>query len=209
MTRKRDIAAYAVVVTALLVATALLSLTGDSIDAARERAIQRAWMKTIERVIDVAYDQDPIDSRQAVTNEVLFGTLTRAQIWTLVNGSIPTGHVIEVPVPEAYNDELSVAVGIDSAGRVTGVNVPVHNETSDYGARLIADEGFLQSFIGRSGSEDAALWTVITGSGGIDGVSGATITKTAVTNGVFRALRQYQAPLGTDEAGGDAVDEVQ
>ena len=208
MISKREIAASAVVVTALLVATALLSIAGDGIDAARKRAKEQAWMRNIERVIDVVYDQDPIDSRQEVINEVLFGTLSSAQIWTLVDGTIQAGQVIQVPVPEGYNGELSVAVGVDSTGRVTGVNVPVHNETPDYGARLIAEEGFLRSFIGRSGTEDEALWAVTTGSGSIDGVTGATITKTAVTNGVFRALRQHKALAGAGEQRGEAVDEV-
>ena len=208
MTFKREIVVYAVVVTALLAATVLLSIAGDGIDAARDRAKEQAWMRNIERVIDVVFDQDPLDSRQEVTNEVLFGTLSSAQIWTLVHGTIQAGHVIQVPVPEGYNGELSVTVGIDSTGRVTGVNVPVHNETSAYGARLIADEGFLRSFIGRSGTEKAALWEVTTGSGSIDGVTGATITKTAVTNGVLRALRQYEAHLGAGEPRGEVVDEA-
>ncbi len=193
MTVKRHVVDSVVVVTTLLVATGLLSIAGAGIDAARERVIEQAWMRNIEQVIDVDYDKDPIDSRIEMQNERLFGTRSAAQIWTLEYGTTRAGHVIQVPVPEAYNGEMSVAVGIDSTGHVTGVNVPTHDETPDYGARLIGDDGFLRSFIGRSGTDDEAQWEVAVGAGRIDGVTGATITKTAVTNGVLRALRQYQA----------------
>ena len=208
MKAKREIVGGAVVVVTLLIATTLLSIAGDGIDAAEQRAKEQAAIRNIERVINVAYDSDPIDSKKEVTNEVLFGTLSVAQLWTLERGATRTGHVIQVPVPEAYNDEMSVAVGVDSTGRITGVNVPMHNETPAYGGRLIGDDGFLRTFVGRSVTDDDASWDVSAATGPIDGVTGATITKTAVTHGVYRALRQLNVLVGAGDAHNETTDGV-
>ena len=208
MKAKREIVGGAAVVATLLIATTLLSIAGGGIDAAEQRAKEQAAMRNIEQVINVEFDNDPIDSRKEVTNEVLFGTLSVAQVWTLERGAIRTGHVIQVPVPEAYNDEMSVAVGVDSTGRIMGVNVPVHNETPAYGGRLIGNDGFLRTFVGRSVMDDEASWDVSAGTGSIDGITGATITKTAVTNGVYRALRQLDVLVGAGDAHHETTDEV-
>ena len=192
MRAKKEIVGGAVLVVVLAASSVLLSLAGVKIDLARERALEAAWLKRIEGVINAEFDNDLIGTRQTVSNEVLFGTSIEAQYWTLLRGSDVVAYAIQVPVPEAYNGVMSVIVGMGADGRVAGVDVPEHSETPSYGGRLIAGTRFLASFIDRDGREDGALWRVAAGEGAVDGVTGATITKTAVTNGVFRALRFYE-----------------
>ena len=202
MKLNKEIVGGAILVVILAAASMLLSLAGAKIDLARERAMEAAWLKRIEGVIDADFDNDLTGTRQTVSNEVLFGTSTEAQYWTLLRGSDVVGYAIQVPVPEAYNGVMGVIVGIGADGRVSGVDVPEHTETPTYGGRLIASVRFLASFIDRDGREDSALWQVAPGEGAVDGVTGATITKTAVTNGVFRALRHYEVLTAASTTGG-------
>ena len=192
MWAKKEIFGGAVLVAVLAASSMLLSVAGVKIDLARERAMEAAWLKRIEGVIDAEFDNDLIGTRRTVSNAVLFGTSIEAQYWTLLRGRNVVGYAIQVPVPEAYNGMMGVIVGIGADGRVTGVGVPEHTETPSYGGLLIASARFLASFIDRDGRGDGALWQVVAGESAVDGVTGATITKNAVTNGVFRALRIYE-----------------
>jgi Na+-translocating ferredoxin:NAD+ oxidoreductase subunit G len=193
MNNRRELVSGAVLLSVLAAASVLLSLAGVKIDDARDRAVEAAWIARIEGVVDADYDNDLYGSLRSSPNEVLFGTSTAARHWTLLRGDGVVGHAIEVPVPEGYGGEMGVLVGIGADGRITAVDVPEHSETPSYGGQVIASVRFLSSFAGRDGGEDSALWRVAPGEGAVDGVSGATITKTAVTNGVLRALRHYDA----------------
>lgn len=91
------------------------------------------------------------------------------------------GHYIEVQV-SGFGGMITMVVGVDLNGEVTGVAILDHKETSGMGTRAL-DGTFLNQFIGRSGTLH------ITGhSNTIQAVSGATMTSRAITIGVNRAL---------------------
>lgn len=164
---------------------------GKGIDAARVAAENAAWRTIVDAVAASRGDNDPIADARDVTNPVLFGTPAPATVWPVRRGGERVSTVIRVPVPEGYNGRLDVVTGIDEQGAVSGVSVARHRETADYGGRLVREPSFLARFLGRTASGPAASWEVAPGSGAVDGVTGATITMTAVTNGVLRALRQH------------------
>ena len=91
------------------------------------------------------------------------------------------GHYIEVQV-SGFGGMITMVVGVDLNGEVTGVAILDHKETSGMGTRALYGT-FLNQFIGRSGTLH------ITGhSNTIQAVSGATMTSRAITIGVNRAL---------------------
>ena len=93
------------------------------------------------------------------------------------------GHYIEVQV-SGFGGMITMVVGVDLNGEVTGVAILDHKETSGMGTRAL-DGTFLNQFIGRSGTLH------ITGhSNTIQAVSGATMTSRAITIGVNRALAE-------------------
>lgn len=166
---------------------------GGALEAARAEAERERWRAVIETLAPTRPDNDPLAQARTLTNAGLLDTEAPATLWPLVRDGARVGTVVRVPVPEGYNGALEVVVGVDSAGLVTGVMVPRHGETPAYGGRLASNEAFLARFRGAALSAPADRWRVSPGDGAVDGTTGATVTMTAITNGVLRALRLHQA----------------
>lgn len=156
-----------------LVATALLGLTNDITAPIIEELAIETEMK----------------SRQVVfADAVSFGEAKEVDGASVVtaldeNGEI-IGHVV-VNVAKGYGGDISVMTGVDSDGKVTGVNILSHSETAGLGAKA-AEQSFRDRFIGLVNgitvSKDKA------GENSIDALTGATITSRAVVNAVNAAI---------------------
>lgn len=81
-----------------------------------------------------------------------------------------------------YEDGLVVAVAVGEGGAIEGVRVVEHNETPTIGGK-VAEEDFLAQFEGLSPDEVS----LAADGGPVDGVSGATVSSTAVTGMVRTA----------------------
>lgn len=100
------------------------------------------------------------------------------------------GYAVKVAPTSGFGGEVVMMVGVDGEGAVTGISIITHSETPGLGA-VAADSGekgeaFRGSFAGLSGSLTVS---------DIDALSGATITSSAVVDGVNAAL-EYVASLG-------------
>ncbi len=76
---------------------------------------------------------------------------------------------------------LTMAVGVDEGGRVTGIKVVTNEETPGLGAVAAESPDFLGQFAGKGPN-------TLTLGEDIDGVSSATFTSRGITNGVNMAL---------------------
>ena len=98
------------------------------------------------------------------------------------------GYVAECVVGGSQGD-IDLMVGIDSTGSCTGISVVSSSETAGLGAiageNSEKGEAFRSQYLGRSG-------------GGIDAISGATITSSAVTDAVNGALACVSAMIGEE-----------
>lgn len=91
------------------------------------------------------------------------------------------GYVVELYV-SGSQDMITLAVGIDLDGVVTGVSIIDHSETAGLGAKA-TEESWRSQYIGVSGA------AVLDKDGGdIAAITGATNTSRAVTNAVNTAL---------------------
>ena len=95
------------------------------------------------------------------------------------------GWVIEV-TPSGFGGLIDMLVGVDTAGTVTGVSIISMSETSGLGANA-SRESFRSQYTGKSGQVKLRKQ-----GGEIDALTGATVTSTAVTNGVNVALAAAQ-----------------
>lgn len=77
---------------------------------------------------------------------------------------------------KGYGGVITVMTGIDVSGKITGVKVLSHSETSSYGGKAIKNE-FEKEFIGKEAAQFAK-------GKNFDGWTGATRT----TNGVIQAV---------------------
>ena len=91
------------------------------------------------------------------------------------------GWVIEV-TPSGFGGLIDMLVGVDPSGAVTGVSIVSMSETSGLGANAVR-ESFRSQYVGKTKSVKLRKQ-----GGEIDALTGATVTSTAVTNGVNAAL---------------------
>lgn len=82
---------------------------------------------------------------------------------------------------QGFGGPITMTVGVDLNGVVTGVAVTSHSETDRVGTTAMTPAA-LARYVGRSGTIRTS------GSNSIDAVSGATATSKAITAGVNRAL---------------------
>ena len=89
------------------------------------------------------------------------------------------GFVIET-VTQGYADEISVLVGVDNDGAVTGLVVKEMHETLGLGMNGLLDWQFLAQFLSTSGEAEVGT--------NVDALSGATVTSKAITRCVNSAV---------------------
>ena len=90
------------------------------------------------------------------------------------------GYCVEVQ-SQGFSGIITMQVGVDLNGQVTGVAVTDHKETQSVGTKAMTPEA-LSRYIGKSGTIRTS------GDNSVDAVSGATATSNAITDGVNRAL---------------------
>ena len=89
-----------------------------------------------------------------------------------------TGYVIQTTTA-GYADDIVMMVGVDNAGKVTGLMVQEMSETYGLGEKAMTDYTFLMQYLGTAG--EAAVGE------DIDAITGATVTSKAVTKAVNSA----------------------
>ena len=104
------------------------------------------------------------------------------------------GYTLKV-LPSGYGGTIELMVGIDSVkGQVSGINVVSNSETAGLGAKS-TDPEFSDQYKGKPLEELSVLKNGTPGDTEIKAISGATITSTAVTNGVDAAIEVYNNSL--------------
>ena len=89
------------------------------------------------------------------------------------------GFVIESEA-YGYNGEITVMVGVDLEGQVTGLVVRDLSETRGLGADALTDTEFLSQFLGTKGEAEVG--------NNVDALTGATVSSKAVTKAVNAAV---------------------
>lgn len=111
-------------------------------------------------------------------------------LYSAMVGGQQVGYVVEV-TSSGFGGMMSMVVGVDMNGAVTGVSVTDNAETKNIGTKVVGDQSVLDRFVGMSGTI-----TVNSGANRFDGITGATVTSKAVTAGVNTALAAVAAVNG-------------
>ncbi|MBE6973472.1 MAG: RnfABCDGE type electron transport complex subunit D [Ruminococcaceae bacterium] len=90
------------------------------------------------------------------------------------------GYCVEVEV-QGFGGVITMVVGVDVNGEVTGVTVTDHSEHAVIGGQAV-EQAYLQNYVGLSGTVRDQ------GRNSVDAISGATDTCRAITAGVNKAL---------------------
>ena len=110
------------------------------------------------------------------------------------------GFVVET-VTYGYAGEITMLIGVNNAGRVTGLVVREAHETFGLGGNALTDHEFLAQFLNKTGSFEVATAGADAFSGataeaetvegeaiGVDAITGATVTSKAVIRCVNSAI---------------------
>ncbi|MCD6308184.1 MAG: RnfABCDGE type electron transport complex subunit G [Candidatus Latescibacteria bacterium] len=113
--------------------------------------------------------------------------------------SSPEGYLF-ISRAEGYSSTIAVMVGVDTAGVVTGAKVISQRETPGLGARIgevrhgESDPWFMRQFIGKTIADND--FRVIKDGGGIEAITGATISSRAVTKAIRDGLSTLSEIIG-------------
>ena len=107
------------------------------------------------------------------------------------------GFVVET-VTYGYAGEITMLIGVNNAGRVTGLVVKEAHETFGLGGNALTDHVFLSQFLNKSGSFEVAAADAFSGATveaepagetvGVDAITGATVTSKAIVRCVNAAV---------------------
>ncbi|MCD8004270.1 MAG: RnfABCDGE type electron transport complex subunit G [Oscillospiraceae bacterium] len=176
---KLGLSLFLITAIAALVLGLVNAVTADTIaqreEAERQEALT-AVMPQADSFTDLAWESDDIDG-----------------ITAACTGGELAGYCVEVS-PNGFGGAISMMVGVDLEGYVTGAVILDHSETAGLGARA-DDPEFLGQYVGKTSE------ITLSGANAIDALSGATITSKAVTLGVNTAI---EAAIEYMEGGADS-----
>lgn len=173
------------------VAALLLALTNSvTADTIAQRS-EQANAEARKLVLSTAQDFEEVKDVKTDNSK----GVEVAEIYEAKDASGNTvGYTLKV-LPSGYGGEIELMVGIDSAnGQVSGINVVSNSETAGLGAKS-TDPEFSDQYKGKPLEELSVIKNGTPGDTEIKAISGATITSTAVTNGVDAAIEVYNNSL--------------
>lgn len=124
------------------------------------------------------------DDLLAKINEVCEGKIAEAYV-AKANGEV-CGYTFQV-LENGFGGQITVMVGVDANGTITGMKVTKHSETAGLGAKS-TDPVWASQFVGHNADETLK---VVKDGGNIDALTGATITSRAVTRAANKALEAF------------------
>ena len=171
------------------------SVTKDTIDAQKEAAKLESY-KIVAADADAFRAIEQAEEKIAGSHEngvygTSFGRVKINEVYEAVDESGNLiGTVMSITSSDGFDGDLTIALGLDTDGKVTGIAFTELHETPGMGMRANEDS-FKSQFTG----QDSVL-TLVKGEAKSDGeiaaISGASITSTAVTNAVSAGIHFYQ-----------------
>ena len=177
-----------------LITTGLVALTSN---ATRERIIlahHKALEKALLEIVSKDSHNNNLLKDYIKVNSPLLALKTPEDAFLARQDGTPVAAIIPTLAPEGYGGSISLIVGIQYDGTITGVRiVPPHNETPGLGDKIeIKKSDWLLNFNGKSltNTKDKA-WKVKKDGGEFDQLTGATITPRAVVKAVHNTLKYF------------------
>ena len=178
-----------------LIGTALLAYTYSQTHAIIEKSAQEEKLALINQVLPKQlYDNDLLAAYRELPAHALLGTRKPSGMWFATKAGQPAGVVLEAIAPEGYSGDISLLVGIDANGVLTGVRVVQHKETPGLGDYIqLTKSPWILQFAGQSYDPNQdSRWKVKKDGGEFDSRAGATITPRAIVKAVREALKYFQ-----------------
>ncbi len=172
-------------VIALISAAALAATYNVTRPILDEQARQRQ-IEAVTTVIPVPFDNAPTEEALSPTD------YPGIEIYPARQGGQPVGTAVRSYSNDGYGGTITIMVGFDQDGAVTGTAVLSHMETPGLGAKM-TEESFRSQFQGKTVNDGLA---VRKDGGEIDSLTAATITSRAFCDAINRAWSAVEAAGG-------------
>ena len=124
-------------------------------------------------------------------DEVDFDAASFSEVDKISQASNGAGWVVELTFSGAQG-MITMAVGVDTDYKCTGISIIEHSETSGLGANAAADSEIGRNYRAQYVGEDENI-ALSSAGGNIDALAGATITSAAVTKAVATAIQAVKS----------------
>lgn len=110
-----------------------------------------------------------------------------------VNNDVPCGYLIKA-VSKGFHGDVEIMVSLNLEGSVNAIKILSHSETPGVGSK-IEKKDFSDKFQLKKGDKLSLVKNSSSKANEVEGISGATVSSTAVVNGVNEALKIFNSTL--------------
>lgn len=144
-------------------------------------------------------DEDTLDKAQSAVKDAGFSGVEIQEIVMAYDKSENyLGMIITVKDSNGYGGDIRMTVGIDKAETITGLEFLELNETAGLGMKA-KENSFKSQFKGKKADKINYSKSGAQADDEIDAISSATITTSAVCEGVNAAITAYKAVGGVEQ----------
>ena len=164
------------------------SITKEPIAQQEQLTKERSCQEVFADAATFENDTDDLEAAAAAMKAAGYEVQTLSEILVAKDDSGSTlGYVLSLVDPEGYGGDISFMMGIRLDGTLNGISILSIGETAGLGMNADTD-AFKSQFANKKVEKFTFTKTGSTSDSEIDALSGATITTTAMTNGVNAGL---------------------
>lgn len=178
------------------VCTALVAFTYRLTDE-RIAANEQAWLEqSLQPALSgLFFDSGVSESLMTIPAPHELPGSDDAIVYRVYSGETPVAALFVVSARDGYAGAIRLLVGIDIAGKLTGVHVLEHRETPGLGDGVESSKSdWVRQFAGRSLGDPAVEgWKIRRDGGAFDQLTGASVTPRAIVKAVKETLLYFEA----------------
>lgn len=179
---------FAITLVAGILLGFVYKITKDPIADQKEKTKLKAYSKVFEQMDTYKdYDGDLSDFDDVLNKNDLDQNTVDGVVYAYDKSNKILGIIVTVTNPDGYGGNIQMTVGIDTEGKVTGLEFLSIAETAGLGMNAKKDS-FKDQFVGKGTELLKVTKESNVGANEIDAISGATFTSKSVTSGVNAAL---------------------
>ena len=168
-------------------------ITKEPIAEQKDKQKLEAYNKVFDKMNSYELVEDLDNAQKSVEN--MGSVIVNEVVKAYDSSKKKLGYIITVTDNGGYGGDIRMTVGIDTDGRITGLEILEINETAGLGMKA-KEEDFRKQFVGIKAESITYSKTGKSADNEIDAISAATITTKAVTRGVNGALEVYRVMGG-------------
>ena len=169
------------------------SITKEPIAQQEQLTKERSCQEVFADAATFENDTEDLEAATAAMKAAGYEVQTLSEILVAKDASGSTlGYVLSLVDPEGYGGDISFMMGIRLDGTLNAISILSIGETAGLGMNADTD-AFKSQFANKKVEKFTFTKTGSTSDSEIDALSGATITTTAMTNGVNAGLAAFSS----------------